>query len=341
MNPYLQVSRDAARALEEFSDEFRSALALGDFPTWAAKLGLVRDTDALKTTYPIPISAASFHEFDGDMKFRSLYHRSLSMQSKKWQDGISEFANVIEAPDFIDWAGEPARIANEWLRQPNILVADMLALNSLAGPLLNFYDDVDSGTINSTINLFDSHPYNIFKTGLGSFSNILTTTEAEIESGAFFDAANDHFSSILGPNGRPLGLKFSSGGTCVIPSTRETLFKNTLQFDTIVNAINAAGQKNQGSGNVAAVTRNNIYKGTVSYERADELEDQDHFYAIAAGSNGGVPWIVQRSSSPEEFVLDKSSEEYMKTLKVSISYVGQMAAAACLPHRIARVEITG
>jgi hypothetical protein len=337
LNPYLQISRDAARALEEFSDEFRSALALGDFPTWAASLGFVRDTDAIKTTYPVPISAASFHEFDGDMKFRSLYHRSLSMQSKKWQDGISEFANVIEAPDFIDWAGEPARIATEWLRQPNILVADMLALNSLAGPLLNFYDDVDSGTINSTLNLFDTHPFNVFKTGLGDFTNILTTTEAEIESGAFFDAANDYFTSILGPNGRPLGLSFSSGGTCLIPSTRETLFKNTLQFDTIVNTIrNVAATEN-----VAAVTRNNIYKGTVAYQRADELADQDHFYAIAPGTAGGVPWIVQRSSSPEEFVLDKSSEEYMKTLKVSISYVGQMAAAACLPHRIARVEITG
>jgi hypothetical protein len=338
--PYLQVSRDASRALEEFSNEFSSALVLGAFEAWAGMFGLTRTSSAIKTTWPIPISAAGYHEFKGDHKYRHLYHRSLSMTTKQWQDGVEEFARVIEAPDFIDWAGEPGRIATEWLRQPQVLVADMLALSSLDGPLLDFYRDADSDTA-STRRLFAAdHPYNVLDPDLGDFDNTLDTTVAEIQSGAFFDAANDHFSSILGPNGKPLGLRMT-GGNCLVPATRENLFKNTLQFDTIVRTVNNVGTIGATSNVVAGVPQNNIYKGTVGYTRADELADQDHFYALAAGRPGLYPWIVQTAGAPEEFLFDKSSERYKNTLKVAVSYVGDMAAAACLPHGILRVRITG
>lgn len=340
MDPNLQVSRDASRALEEFSEEFKGALALADFPLWAEQLGFVRRTDALKTTFPIPVSAAGYHEFKGDMKYRSLYHRSMSMTSKTWQDGVEEFARVIEAPDFIDWAGEPARMAKEWSRLPNEMVADMLAISSLAGPLLDFYRDADSNTA-STRRLFATdHPFNVFNTGLGDFDNTLQCTAAEILSGAVFDDLEDHFSAILGANGKPMGLSIV-GGTCLVPSTRSTLFKRALTDDLIIQAVNTSGVSPASSSVVAAGVLPNRHKGTISYVRANELADQDHFYALASGADGNHPWVVQQGSAPEEFLHDKSSERYKSTLKVAVSYVGQANAAACLPHRIVRVEITG
>ncbi len=333
--PYLQVSRDAARALEEFSDEFRTALVLGEITPWASELGLVRTTSALKTTFPLPIDAAGYKEFKGDMKYRTLYHRSMSMISKLWQDGVEEFARVIEAPDFVDWAGAPANMALEWMRQPNELVADLLAESSLAGPLLNFYDDPDT-KVAGTRRLFASdHPFNVFKTSLGTFDNRLSVSVAEIESGAAFDEIEAHFRGIMGPNGKPMGLRLT-GGKLLVPATRSMLFKNNLEQDTLVRAVlNAAG-----SDVVAATTKSNTWKSTIGYTVADELADQDHFYAFAAGRPGLLPWVVQTAGSPEEFLNDKSSQRYRDTLKVSISYVGEMNAACALPHGIVRVQIT-
>jgi hypothetical protein len=331
--PYNAVSRDAARALEEFSEEMKSALVLGDVEPWAQALGFVRNTNALKTTFPIPLDAAGYKEFLGDFKYRSLYHRSLSMKSRTWQDGVEEFARVVEAPDFIDWGGAPARMAAEWNRLPNVIVADMLAVSSLDGPLLDFYRDADSETA-STRRLFAAdHPYNVLNAGLGDFDNTATCVMADITSGAIFDTLNAHFRSIMGPNGRPLGLRLQ-GGNVLAPAGLENVFKNTLTFDTLIRTVQEAG------ANVAAVTQNNIYKGTLGYKIADELENQTHFYAFAGGRPGLYPWVVQIGGTPEEFLHDKSSEKYKSSLKVAVAYVGEMEAAACLPHGVVRVNVT-
>lgn len=332
--PYNQVSRDAARALEEFSDEFKQALVLGEITPWASTAGLVRTTTALKTTFPIPLDSAGYKELKGDIKFRSLYHRSLSMKSKEWTDGVEAPAREIEAPDFIDWAGAPANMAFEWQRLPNVIVADMLAESSGDGPLLDFYRDADSNTA-STRRLFAAdHPYNVLDDGIGDFDNTVTTTLAQIADGTFFKAAEDHFRGIMGPNGRPLGLRYAGN---LVPSTLSTTFKDALEQDTLIRVI----ENQAGNDNVAAVTQRNLYKGTVGYTVADEFADQDVFYATAAGRPGLVPWVVQTGGSPEEFVHDKSSELYKRSRKVGVAYVGEMNAAACLPHGILRVTLTG
>lgn len=335
--PFYQVSRDAARALSEFSEEFKGALALGDFPTWAETLGLVRTTTALRTTFPIPLDQAGYHEFKGEMKYRSLYARSLSMKSRTWQDGVEELAMIIEAPDFIDWAGAPSNMATEWLRLPNEIVADMLALNSLDGPVLDFYRDPDTNTAGTRKLFASDHPFNVLDPGLGDFDNTGTTTIADIESGAFFSDMETYFSSIKGANGKPLGLSFLGGGTVLTPATRAETFRKVLAFDTLTQAVQNAAK----TDNVAAVVRNNIYKGTVSYIKANELADQDYIYAIANGKPGCYPWVVQRSGAPEEILFDKTSEKYKASGKVSIGYRGETEAAAALPHRIKRVHITG
>lgn len=335
--PSQQVSKDALRALEEFSDEFRSALTLAPAETWAEQMGLVRRTDALKTTFPIPLDAAGYKELKGDIKFRNLYHRSLSMVTKEWYDGVEAKVIKIEAPDFGDWAGAPARMAAEWVRQPNILVAAMLAVSSYDGPLLDFYTDTDSNTVNSTYRLFnDAHLCNVLDSSAGTFDNTMDTTVADIQSGKCFDDLTDRFALVNGPNGRTLGLDL---GQLLIPQGRKTLFKNTLEFDTLIRAVTAAGEVNTGSGAVAAVTQNNVYKG-IKWTVGKELSSADYFYALCDKPEL-YPWAVQMGATPEEILHDKSSELYKRQRKVGVAYVGQMNSAAALPHGIIRVHITG
>ncbi len=340
--PYLQVSRDAAQSLTEFSDAFRSALTLADdFPIWSEALGYALSTSALKSTFPIPVDAAGYKAFKGNMKYRSLYARSLSMITTPWQDGVEALLSVIQAPDFLGWVEAPANMAREWRRLPNQLVADMLAESALDGPLLDFYRDADSKTA-STRRLFaGDHPCNVFKSSVGTFDNRKTTTIAEIRNGTFFKEISQYFRTLKGANGKPLGLRMG-GGEFLIPVEHEELFKEVLESDDLVRAVSNTGGLDATTNVVAAIPRNNIYKGTFGRTVGEELEDQDHFYAIASGGDAAnVPWVVMKEAGPEEIVFDASSERCRDTGMVSIGYRGNMNAAACLPHRIVRVEITG
>lgn len=335
---YQQVSRDAARALEEFSDEFRSALALGDIEQWAGALGYVRTTAALKTTFPIPLDAAGYSELKGDIEFRRLYHRSLSMVSKEWADGVQEKARVIEAPDFIDWAGAPSRMAAEWQRLPQTLVATMLATSSYDGPLLDFYRDSDTNAA-STRRLFAAdHPHNVLDDDQGSFGNTATTTVAEINSGKFFKDISAKFRAIKGPNGKPLGLRFAS---ILAPGAREQLFLDATKNDAIIRAIKNDGSLDPTANAVAAVAQANRFKGALDLTIGDELTHADYVYCFASGRPGLYPWVVQTEGAPEEVLHDKSSELYKRSRMVAVGYVGAMNVAACLPHGIIRAQITG
>jgi hypothetical protein len=336
--PFFQVSRDAARALEEFSGEFKDALALGEVSPWSRDLGYVLDiaNPVVKTTFPIPVDAAGYNEFKGDMKYRTLYHRSLSMKTKLWADGVEAPAAEIEAPDFIGWTDAPAAMAFEWMRQENIMVASMLEAN----PLLDLYKDPDSNTA-STINLFSAtHSFNVLDSSVGTFDNDIDTTEAQILSGEFFKTISTYFRQLKGPNGKPGGYHMK-GGSFLVHSDEEQLFAEALERDTIINAITNAGAQNGTSSVVAAVGQSNRFKSAMSYVVGDELSVGARFYAIAAPKPGNHPWIVQKQSAPEEIVHDKTSDKYKDTGKVSIGYRGAGNAAGCLPQRIVRVTITG
>ncbi len=331
---FLQVSRDAAQRLTEFSDEMRGALALGDPDAWAPDFGLVRETDALSTVFPLPFDAAGYKEFKGDIKFRTLYTRSIRMRMKEWSDGIEEKAIVIEK-DLIDWAGAPANMAREWLRLPQTLLADMLATSAFDGPLLDLYHDHDSETA-STRRLFATdHPSNVLQDGVGTIDNTMSTTVAEIKDGTFFKAVTDRFRTFKGPNGKPFGLNMNQG-RFLVPATRDTLFKETLTQDTLIRTVkNVAATEN-----VAAVTQTNQWKA-LGYQAADELQSEDYFYAFASGKPGLYPFVIQRNGAPEERIWDKSSEKYKNTSRVGIAYVGNMNVGAAMPYGIIRVHITG
>lgn len=334
---YTSVSRTAARALEEFREDFAGALVLAEPELWAGDLGLVLVGDALKTTFPIPLDAAGYHAFEGDMKYRTLYSRALSMTSKKWQDGVKELAEVVERDTFIGWANQPAKMAMEWRRLPNVLAAQMLEAN----PILDFYKNPDTGAAGTRRLFADDHPCNVLETAYGTFDNDRSTTVADIRSGKFFEEANEYYANILGPNGQPMGLQLD-GGSLLTNLSRKELFKKALEQDNIINAVNASGVPYSTSGVVAAVSENNLHKGTVKRIVSRELTStsNNYVYTFASGLPDAYPFVIMQGGTPEEFVHDKSSELYKNHLQIALSYVGDANVAAALPHVVCRWTIS-
>lgn len=325
---YNLVSRDAQIALNEFSTAFDAALALTNPDTWAEQLGLQNTSGAIRTTYPLPISAAGYKERSGDDKLRALFERSMSMTNKEWYDGCYAPSKIVEAPDFIGWGTEPSRIALEATRLPNTLIAALLTAN----PLLDLYrEEFPGGSVASTINLFHSaHPVNILDAAFGTFDNDHTFTAIDE---AFVKAVKLRFRLKKGPNGKPLGLRFD---TLLVPAAREDEALDFFARDTLIQVI----ENQAGSENVSAVPQSNRHKGTVKVVVCDELESDNVIYPMCAASPA-KPWIVQSAGPVEEVRYDKDSDYWKNTGMLGVKYVKTMGVAAALPHAIERCTASG
>lgn len=301
------VSTDAQRALEEFSQDFAAALTQGDVDQWVKDNGLYKPSKALKTTFPVPVSAAGYAEFKGDIKYRELFQKSLELKPKTWQDGVAELASIIEAPDFIGWAGEPARIATAGLSLLNEIVAGLLESNPACWTGKDFFAS--------------DHPVNVFDAAAGTFDNDIT--------GAGTDPTTDNlalmkqnFRDIKGANGKPLGLRMTH---LVAPAAQEEQWRDILEKDLVIETI----------GTSFGAT-NNRHKGTVKLVIADELTDANKFYGLALNKPGMYPWVVQDQGAPEEIRHDKTSHLYKTTLKVGVAYILRANGALALPHCVQR-----
>lgn len=297
------VSRDAQRALEEFSQDFNAAFTQGPVEQWAKENGLYRASKALKTTFPIPVSAAGYSEFKGDLKYRGLFEKSLELVPKTWQDGVAELASIIEAPDFIGWTSEPAAIAAAALALPNEIIAGLLESNPTSWTGKAFFAD--------------DHPCNVFKTSVGTFDNDMggTGTTLTVTNLA---SAKTKFRKIKGANGKPLGLRMTH---LMVPPALEETARDLLERDLIVD-----------SG--AAV--DNRHKGTVKLIVNDQLTDDAKWYPLALNKPGMYPWVVQDEGSPEEIRHDKSSALYQRTLKIGVAYILRGNGALAMPHAVQR-----
>jgi hypothetical protein len=325
------VPRDSREMLTEYSREFDQAYALGEVTDWSNVGGLRVQTDALRIRYPIPLDAAGYKEFSGDDTFRELGSRTIEMESKLWQDGVAVNVRKLKAGDIAGYDKAPAAMATEALRHPNIMVAAMLHAN----PLLDLYTlKNDGGNVASTIRLFaGNHMVHLLKPG-STFSNLLTFPAGGL-SLAWAKAVSLHFATIPGPNGRPLGLRWTD---LFVPALMIEEAKDFFSNDLIVQAImNAAGTENVGG-----VMVKNRYAGTINVTVCDELADTDYIYPLALnkGMQTPWPWIVQVRGTPEEKVWDESSEHCKDTGEVKIAYTLDMAAAAAMPHAIARCART-
>lgn len=324
--PFNMVSGDAKRALEEFSTEFDGAFLAADSEAWSKFAGLWRTSNAIRTTYPVPVSAAGYVERKGDDKMRSLYERSLSMKTREWVDGVQELARIVEAPDFIGWAGEPARIAREAARLPDILVAEMLELNANLG----FYRDEQLGT-DLAIPLFsDVHPVNIFDSALGTFDNdhAATAIDATMMAAAF-----TRFRAKKGSNGKLMRLKPTH---MIVPGALEQEARDFLENDMQRYAILEGGAS--GAENTNQIS-NNRFKNIVQLVVGEDLTSATQIYLLDASANA-YPWIVQSTGTPEQITYDKSDALYKDTGRIGVKYILGLACAAALPHAIERLTIS-
>jgi hypothetical protein len=311
--PYSLVSRDAQLALTEFSTEFDAALAVGSPDLWSSAFGHSFTSRAIKTTYPIPVSAAGYVKRQGDDKMRDLFERSASVVPFEWVDGVSARAAIVEAPDFVGWVGEPGRIAVESLRLLNILAVTVLEGNAVL--------DFDG------LSLFNAaHPVNVFDASLGTFSNVVAGPIASIA--VALPAALTRFRQKKGPNGKPMGLRVTD---VIVPSGREQEAKSFLQSDLMYAATLAQGSNTQQ-------TTNNIYKGAVNLVVADELTSANDIYFL--DRNGPPPYVIQDGGAPEEITYDKDSDMYKDTGKIGKKFVKLAGYAGLLPHAIEKVTLS-
>lgn len=324
--PYDEITRDAQLALQEFSTDFDAALALGAVDQWSVRLGLRRSSNTIKTTFPLPISAAGYKRRQGDDKLRSLYARSLSITPVEWYDGVSENHRIVEADDFIGWAGEPERIALEAQRLPNDLIAAMLHAN----PLLDFYrQELPGGSVASTIRLFaNNHPVNVLDSSFGTFDNDHAATRIDE---VFAQAVFERFAVKAGPNGKPLGMTFD---TLLVPSALSEESNEFFQRDVIVlAATNVAGTENVGG-----VATNNRYKNRVEVVTCPELEDANIVYAMCAAKKA-YPWVIVDTGTPEQIVYGYDDAKYKDEGILGVKFILTMGVAAALPQAIERITI--
>jgi phage major head subunit gpT-like protein len=310
--PYHLVSRDAQIALQEFSQDFAMALTQALVEPWAKQNGLYKVTRALKTTYPIPLSAAGYREFLGEVKYRSLAEKSISLTPKTWQDGWSELARVIEAPDFTGWDEQPKAFATAAQSLENELVAALLEANptSELDDLAFFHAAHLNNALDATKGTFDNDV-----TGAGTNPTL-----------ANLKIAKANFRKIKAPNGKPLGLRMTH---VLAPAAQEETWKDLLEQDMVIQAL--GDDPDNGFGSVG-----NRHKGTVKPIFSDELTDDLQWYPLALNKPGMRPWIVQSQGAPEELLSDKSSDLYKRTLKVAVAYVLEANAALGLPQCVQR-----
>lgn len=299
--PYQLVSHDAQIALVDFSTEFAMALSSGPPEPWALELGLTIASNALKTTWPIPLSTAGFHEFKGNIKYRDLFEKSINLTKKIFTDGVKVDPEVIEAPDFVGWAEEPSNIARASMHLAPGLLATLLEANGACE-----YDGLAY--------FHASHLCNPLDGSVGTFANIFTGSGTTLTA-ANVEAADVYFSSILGPDGINAGYRLVG---LLVPNalgnTAEKIFEQRLVV---------------ASGSVGAVDNWLFGKGKVW--RSSRFTSSTAWYAIGTNGMGAKPWVVQ-DGSMEERIHDKSSAMYEQELKVGMSYLKGAAAGLAIPH---------
>ena len=304
---YSLVSVDAAAALREFSQEFSLAFVQNAVESWAKNFGLSKTSRALRTTYPIPVNAAGYKEFEGDLKYRSLFEKSIDLRPKTWQDGVAELASVIEAPDFTGWAEQPAAMALAAQSLANEIIAGQLEANPVGWDGKTFFAD--------------DHPINVFNPGLGTFDNDITGagTTPTVDN---LKLAMTAFDEMKAPNGKPLGLRMTH---VFHPPSQRQAWKQILEQDILVQTVGSS---------FAGV--DNIYKGSVIPVCCYELTDPLKWYPAALNKPGYYPWIVQDEGAPEEIVQDKNDALYKTTLKVGIAMILRGNGALALPGAMQR-----
>lgn len=305
------ISQDAQIRLTDFREDFLLAYAQETTPDddWARQLGLYLASKALKTKFPIPVSAAGYKEFEGDIRYRSIFEKSFELVPKTWQDGVAELASVVEAPDFIGWPMQAEAMAAAARALPNEIISAALEANAVH-PLDN-------------LTFFNAaHPVNIFDAAVGTFANTFSGAGTAATTAAL-ETAKANMRKLKAANGKPMGLRMTH---VMCHPDREETWRNILDRDLIIESI--------GANNFGTV--NNRHKGSVKLIVSDQLSVSTQWYALGLSKPGMYPWVVQDDGTPETIIQGKEDALYKTALKVGLASIfrgnGGLAVPQCI-HR--------
>jgi phage major head subunit gpT-like protein len=305
------VSGDAQLELTELREDFNTAYLQELTPAdeWAKNLGLSFTSGALRTKFPIPVSAAGYLEFKGDVTYRSIFEKSFELVPKTWQDGVSELASIVEAPDFIGWPGQADAMASAARSLPNEIISGLLEANAAhALDGLSFFNA--------------SHPVNVLDSALGTFLNTFTGANTAASSTAL-ETAKANLRKIKAANGKPMGLRMTH---VLCHPDREETWRNILERDLIIEGgtANAFGQVS------------NRHKGTVQLIVSDHFTVSNQWYALGLNKPGMFPWVVQDAGAPETIIQDKTDALYKTSLRVGFVSILRGNGGLAVPHCIHR-----
>ncbi len=305
------ISVDAQTRLTEFREDFAMAYTQESTPedNWARTLGIYLASKALKTKFPIPVSAAGYKEFEGDVRYRSLFEKSFELVPKTWQDGVAELASVVEAPDFIGWMRQPEAMAAAARALPNEIIAAALEANA-------------THELDGLAFFHAAHPYNILDSSVGTFANTFSGA-GTAASTTILETAKSRMRKIKAANGKPMGLRLTH--ILCHPDQEET-WRNILERDLIIES--------NGANNFGTV--NNRHKGTVKLIVCDTFTVSGQWYALSLNKAGMYPWVVQDDGAPETITQDKNDALYKKELKVGFASILRGNGGLALPHCIHR-----
>lgn len=305
------VSVDAQTRLTDFAEDFAMAYTQEVSPAedWARNLGLYMTSKALKTKFPVPVSAAGYKEFEGDIKYRSVFEKSFELVPKTWQDGVAELASIVEAPDFIGWPGQAEAMAAAARALPNEILAALLEANG-------------THVLDQLAFFHASHKVNILDDAAGTFANTFTGAGTAASTTAL-ETAKANMRKIKAANGKPMGLRLTH--LLVHPDKEET-WRNILDRDIIIESF--------GVNSFGAV--DNRHKGTVKLIVCDTLTVSAQWYALGLNKPGMYPWVVQDQGAPEQIIQDKDGPLYKSSLKVGFASIMRGNGGLALPHCIHR-----
>lgn len=306
---YDLVPADVQAALTQFSERFMQRFAELQEPALVS-VGIEENTNASKVTYPFPVYAPEFKQFTGEMWFRALGGKSLSLIPDTFQDGVKILAKKIESVDWVGWGMQPEAMAEAaMVHKAQLIAAALDAGTSVVTPwdgLAHFHT---------------AHFINPGKKGAGTFANYVTGRAASLEN---LKTAKAELAAIPNAAGRPMGQKLTH---VICPTALEGTFEE-IRNNTYVVA----------SGTVGPVE--NLLKGSFTIIATPTLSDLDDWYVASVQSPADILWVLLNKGTPEEIIQDKSSGLYATSLEVAYAVLFERVVGLGDPHKIIRYRGT-
>lgn len=240
---------------------------------WASQLATEVPSTTRENRYHWMDMVPRMREWVGERVIRNLTSRVFSITNKPWELTVEVDKDDIEDDNlgvyngWIDMVGQQAR---KW---PDDVLTDVIqaARTTVCADGQYFFDT--------------DHPVNIDQSGLGTYSNNLTTTAL---TAANYGAARAAFNSRLGADGKPM---MAMADTLVVPPALEDTARAILNSELI--APTAAW-----AGNVGSIAATNVYRNSAKLLVIPELNNEPTTWYLLDTSKPIKPFIWQLRKAP-------------------------------------------